>query len=411
MQTIRSVRPLAIATVVAATVVLGACATPSGNDAGPSGAVNTFGAASADPTASASGQPSESAEASPSPLGSASTWTLAGTFEESGTVAQVLKVVEWDDGFVAIGERSTTEYLGAPGEPRLWISADGHSWSEATPELGYEDASVQAGSLLEDGRLMLIGFTGDVGAGGPYEPRAWASGDLETWTELELPFGDSPTAPAYAAGPVGHVVARERTIWFSTNGTDWEQVFEVDERSLQSPSAGDEGFVVMHAGDPDAQPSLLASGDGRQWFETEPRPVYNVAPFGGDWLGYEYSDEPPTIMLTRSANGLDWEAYQDVNELTPSDGPKAGKGMASEIQQVTFTSAAGTMVMTFSWNHCCAQLAQGVMVLSSTDATDWTELDLGANAFVSSSAANGDVVVLGGYLNRGQAAALWVRQR
>lgn len=64
--------------------------------------------------------------------------------------------------------------------------------------------------------------------------------------------------------------------------------------------------------------------------------------------------------------------------------------------------------MTFGWNHCCAQLPVGVMVLTSPDAADWTEVDLGHGAYVTASAANDDLIVLGGYLNRGQAVAFWV---
>ena len=397
-----------------AVFLLAACAQPGTEEPDASGSAS-LPPSSGSPDGTV--EPTETSAPTPSPSAGAATWTLVATFEEPDTRATVHAVAAWGDGFVAIGERWQSQYLGVPGQPRLWISSDGTAWAETAPELGYQDAGVVGGSVLEDGRLLLIGSAGDGSPASPYLAKAWVSEDASAWTEIEVPFsaqnpsGEGTAAVAYASGPVGHVVTQGNRIYYSATGTDWELVHEAQGDGLGLPGAGDEGFVVTSIETTSSTTTVLASGDGVAWFEGEPRDIVAPTPLGGDWLGWEYSQDPSTIMLTRSANGLDWEAYQDVNELTPPDGPKAGNGMESEITQVDLATAAGLVVMTFGWNHCCAQLPMGVMVLTSTDATDWTEVDLGEGAFVTASAADDERIVLGGYLNRGQAAAFWVLER
>jgi hypothetical protein len=101
----------------------------------------------------------------------------------------------------------------------------------------------------------------------------------------------------------------------------------------------------------------------------------------------------------------------NVDDLLPADGPHAGPGMETEINQVTLAGEGGVLAMTMGWNHCCAQPAIGVRVFTSTDGTTWAEAGLPGDAFVTAAATDGDVAVLGGYLERGASAVFWVTER
>ena len=175
-----------------------------------------------------------------------------------------------------------------------------------------------------------------------------------------------------ASGPVGHVISTGRALWYSAEGVRWQRVHRAP--ALRVPGAGDEGFVAPTGqGTAAGAPIINASGDGLTWIEgAPPASIEGVTAWRGDWLGWAYTENPTTISILSSGDGLDWTVDFDVNDLTPADGPKAGQGLESEITQVTLSGEGGVVAMTLGWNHCCAMPPAGSGVYLSTDAETWT---------------------------------------
>lgn len=327
----------------------------------------------------------------------------------------VAAVSTWDGGFLVVGHEWTGGFIGGPGVPRIWGSRDGREWTEVdTAPLGTSD--VELVSILRPARGGVV-IIGDVGrqAIQPGAPQvraaAWHSDDGGNWAEIPLPFGAEATQGVdVASGPRGHVASIGSGLWFSSDGETWDHVYEATGSAhLRQPIAGDEGFVVPAYDQEANAATVLASGDGRSWFEAVP-PVVLLGPasWRSDWLAWGYTADPQTISILRSANGLDWSVALDVNDLTPSDGPKAGLGMESGITEVALTGDAGVAVMTLGWNHCCATPPAGVGVWISTDAESWRPADLAEGAYVIDAASAGDIVVLAGHLERGGRVGFWL---
>jgi hypothetical protein len=336
----------------------------------------------------------------------------AGRFTEDGTIQLVTAVSAWDGGFVAIGHAWLEGFVGGRGEPRLWLSQDGRSWSVVRPDLGI--AGVELGGVLRlaTGDVVVVGI---VRSGGYDDAaRAWRSSDGRTWTAINLPSEVVGPDIEVASGPVGHLLSTGRELWYSTDAENWQLVHTTSEGvELRRPATGDEGFVVpaVRIGG-GGRPILYASGDGMSWYQgTAPTSLLGITPWRGDWLGWGYTYDSPTIVVFRSANGLDWSGALDVNELTPPDGPKAGRGMESGITEVTMAGEGGIVAMTLGWNHCCATPPAVVDVFLSVDGERWTAADLKHPTYVTSLATNGDVVVLAGHHERGRGVTFWVAAR
>ena len=342
-------------------------------------------------------------------------WDEAAIFSRSGATA-ITDVAAWDGGFLAIGHVWAEAYIHGPGEPLMWVSEDGRSWSEVDPGLGTTDVELRGILPLTTGGVLIVGDVGRQAAqsgGGEVTSAAWRSSDGQTWNAFELPSEIAAQAVSVASGPVGHVISTSSEIWYSVDAESWQLAHEADEGvELRQPRAGDEGFVTPAIHVEEDRALVLASGDGIAWFEAEP-PAHlsSVAPLGGDWLAWAFTEDPLTISVLRSANGLDWSTILDVNDLTAPDGPNAGLGMESEITEATLSGEGGVVVMTLGWNHCCAQLPVAVGVWTSTDGGTWQAADLRADAYVSAVATDGEVVVAAGTLDRGAEAAFWVADR
>ncbi|CAN5477724.1 hypothetical protein BH23CHL10_BH23CHL10_18160 [soil metagenome] len=90
------------------------------------------------PAPSESAAPSASPSASQEPAANDSfAWTDAGTFSGPGATS-VTDVAAWDGGFLAVGH-TWANGTHVPGEPVVWVSEDGRSWSEVDPGLGTTD--------------------------------------------------------------------------------------------------------------------------------------------------------------------------------------------------------------------------------------------------------------------------------
>jgi hypothetical protein len=398
-------RRIALPLTLAVACALVACQVDSGASLAPSDARSPSAEATPEPSASSEPSVAPSPEGSQEPTESA--WSEAGTFSGTG-LTMIVDVSAWDGGFIAIGQRwpGTNMANGVP-TPLVWTSTDGREWTESEPQ--WSPSLEPRGILrLSAGGVTVIGVDGADAA-------AWTSTDGSNWTEVDLPFGVAANSGLnVASGPVGHVVTTAEGIWYSAEGTAWELTQTAPEGvGLQQPVAGDEGFVVPATQlTGEGAPIVLASGDGIEWVEATPAAFLgSVAPFRGDWLATGFTDDPPAISLLSSPNGLDWTVGMNVDDLLPADGPHAGPGMETEINQVTLTGEGGVLAMTMGWNHCCAQPAVGVRVFTSTDGTDWAVAGLPDDAFVTAAATDGEVAVLAGYVERGASAVFWVADR
>jgi hypothetical protein len=334
-------------------------------------------------------------------------WTEVASFDspEDGFI-QVIGLRAWSGGFIAIGLAQRFDESGEVREPRIWVSADGMEWTEVGVDLGSTDVELTSLSVTENGEAVVVGRVGRRGNGDDL-PAAWRSSDGATWTPLALPSEiDVHSEASAVSGPHGHLVTDLSAVWYSDDLETWERVLVADEDAwVSSFDAGDEGFVAS-AG------TVYASGDGRNWYEADTwQNLFEITAVRGDWYAWTYTDSPSTISVLRSANGLHWAPVVDVNDLTPADGPKAGRGMESEITKALVASADHVLVLTLGFNHCCLQPDLGVASFASVDGANWERTQLPGSAVVTSLASNGDALVAGGAVDRGERAVFWVAER
>jgi hypothetical protein len=395
--------------LVAIVVLLAACASPAAVE--PTGTPRPSTAASEipRPTPGATG-PCVSPIVEP---------CLAASFGEEGELEFAIAVVAWNGRFVAVGHHFDSGYIGPPSSARAWSSSDGRRWVEQPLDLGTQDVSLVGIALVDDGRLLLVGV---VGANPPYtEPEAppartaaWTSDDALTWQEVDLGLPSGVVANSFAFGPMGYALSTGTQLWYSADGLGWTLAHEVPAGGgIHTVVAGDQGFVAHGYEDPSSGiATVLASGDGRSWFEARNLPgagAVDVTSLGPDWLALAFEADFSTISVWWSANGLDWTRTIDVNDLTGPDGPKAGRGMESGITGGTLASGGGRAYLTLTWNHCCAQMDVNVGLWTSVDGAAWSPAVL-EGGLIQSVALGNNVAVLAGHLGRGARAAFWIAE-
>ena len=410
--------------VVAIMVVLAGCTaqTPATDaSASPSvtSATSTPSPATSERAPSATAEPSGSAGAS---LGPATGWQPTATFGGEGeTTEYVTEVVSWAGGYAAIGDRWDGAPAGeglVPFDARLWLSTDGHAWTEG-PMPGGDDLTLLEIAALPDGDLALFGVIGREaqGAGDTVVPQiqAWTSSDASSWTAVLADDGplEDPLRGRVASGPVGTVIGLSDAFHFSADLATWSDTAATFDGGIHALAAGDEGFMaigVRTAEDRQSQVQVvMASGNGTDWFPATIESdvtFLEVRPFGPDWLATTF-EQNGEIGLWRSANGLDWDRVLLVNDLTPPEGPKSGKGMESEITGASIATSATDAYLTLTWNHCCVELPVNVGVWHSTDGATWAEAEV-ADSFIRAVAVGEAGTVLGGHRGRGDEAAFWL---
>ena len=313
---------------------------------------------------------------------------------------------------MAVGNIWPQEAIIGASQPRIWSSPDGRAWTATRPQLGSTDVELRGIVRLSTGGVIIVGRVPvPASGGGSFQAAAWSSLDGEQWTPVELVAEMAGPTIDLASGPVGHVISTGRALWYSAEGVRWQRVHRAP--ALRVPGAGDEGFVAPTGeGTAAGAPIIYASGDGLTWIEgSAPARIDGVAAWRGDWLGWAYTENPMTISILSSSDGLDWAVDFDVNDLTPADGPKAGQGLESEITQVTLSGEGSVVAMTLGWNHCCAMPPAGSGVFVSTDAETWATAGLPPNTYVTSLATDGEVVVMTGHFGRGRGVTFWVADR
>ena len=382
----------------------------------PTGTSTPGSSATAEPTLDPSGQPSPTL--GPEPI---ATWRMTASFDTDPATSWVTDVVGWDGGFVAVGGTWPSAYRGDREAPRLWTSPDGETWTEQPIDLGVDEVSLRGIARRADGMLLLVGVA--LGSGGNPDAlyadmKAWISSDAQEWAPVELPLAAGLAGGAFAHGPLGYALTAGGELWYSADGITWTKTHD----SAAGVVAGLEGFVAIMVGDDgetDVETTtLIASADGRTWYESEPLTgsMLGLAPVGGDWLVLlaNYGDgvvESHTVVLWHSANGLSWTPSLDLNDLTGPDGPKTGRGLsANALNVAALSGGSGRAFMTLQDNHCCAQPPWNYGVWSSTDGFSWT-LAVEGDAYVSSVANVGGTEVAVGHLGRGDDAAFWIGER
>jgi hypothetical protein len=404
MNLARSIAPAAV-------LLLTACGSPA---ASPS---NTP-VASAEPSDAPSIGPSDRPSASPgsTPVepspGPVAEWRQTAAFDTSPATSYAVDVAAWDGGFVAVGSAWDSEFRVNREMPAIWTSSDGESWEAQSVDLGVNDVTLIGVAPRADGRLLLVGRVPGSGAN-PDQPEpasaAWISADAQAWQAVDLPMADGDVVDSFDHGPKGYALTANGELWWSADGVDWAMAYD----GAAGVVAGDEGFVAMIIPEAAGPSSVVASGDGQDWFpsDTIGTPLLEVAALGGDWVATGYSGEPATIRIWHSANGLDWSPGIDVNDLTGPDGPKTGRGL-NELAINGASLAGGTehAFLTLTSNHCCAQMSWNYGVWGSADGMTWEPVVEG-DAFVGSVATRADTTVLSGHLGRGNDAAFWIGDR
>jgi hypothetical protein len=297
-----------------------------------------------DPRGTATSSPSPPAatlgatDATPSPGDESSTrdaastdlsWTRMAAFGEAYGRTSVNQIAAFEGGIVAVGVERPNPVMPDHDEGRVWASSDGREWADVTPPGLFADTSLVSLIVADDGGLIVFGTRSSDGEDG-YNPSAmgaWESRDGRSWQPTEIGFPELMRAPRIASGARGHVALVGESdyaprgmcpkiycgfeLWYSPDGRRWGLVRSHD---LDFPrvvvDAGDEGFVVAGIAGPAGLPFVVATGDGRQWYEAAvpPADIIGLAAMRGDWLVASSSlndgTQPPTVW--RSANGLDW---------------------------------------------------------------------------------------------------------
>ena len=426
----------AVAGVLAVAVLLNGMREDIG-DASPSpspsaGAREPAASVTSEPSAPALSQ-SPSAASSPSEPTADLRWTEVARFGSPDDAGAIRSIARHETGLVAVGVayQGQLPILGPtpPHEGRVWLSADGTSWEDATPADTLENAELRFVIRTADGGLIAHGWAGvpdeELGIGVPIAA-TWESADGRSWTPSDQPFGDDMWPMAIAQGAQGSVATvlepagPTLSIWWSPDGRTWERVHDLGAEGGYSAGAGDEGFVIAGSQGAAQEPFAIASGDGREWVEagTPPGVAVAVAPVGGDWLAVSRDatlvvGEPSEGDVWTSANGLDWStigAYPLANE-----GPSGAA--CTEIPTSLFAAGpwlvSGT-VLSFGCSEGGVQTMGAQLI--SLDGADWTALpfaapaeEVGLGTRISGALeVDGRLVLIG---ERDRIATIWVGEQ
>lgn len=393
---------LVIALVIAALIVR------NDTDGAANGTPSPAAPTASDAVASASVPESASAAATsqePSPTSTVGAtipgeWTAAATFSEPGRRYVLGDLAAWSGGLVAVGTRYEQEARGVFGPPpahagRVWRSTDGTEWTDATPAGIFGQVELQHLLAGADGALIVIG---DTWTGLDRTSAAWATSDGESWEPIVLegvPAGAWITR--VASGAKGHLAAAhvgaEPHTLFSADGRQWESTLS-DATAVGYLGSGDEGFVAsIFRGD--GAPLIVASSDGREWFDSPTRPggAFLVAPRGADWLAMTtIFGDALSVETSQSANGLDWSPLGSVPLRSVEFEGVSCSETPGGIHGLPTLSVLGTVLS--------GPCGEGAVVAAgasyaSLDGVDWTRLPFGEQAFAAAAVTVGERVIVG----------------
>ena len=211
------------------------------------------------------------------------------------TALRIDSVTAGGPGLVAVG----SEFSDAAGlDAAVWTSPDGVSWSRVPHDdaiFGGYNNQVMEWVVAGGPGLVAVGW--DL-SGADGEPAVWTSADGLTWTRVSGPVapsaGDQTMLSVVAGGPGLVAVGSEyvsagsdAAAWTSVDGLTWAQVPRddavfggADAQSMQMVTVGGPGFVAggydYSGGDADA--AVWTSADGVTWS----RVPHSEVVFGGD---------------------------------------------------------------------------------------------------------------------------------
>jgi hypothetical protein len=318
----------------------------------------------------------------------------------------LLTVIEADGGVVA-GGYADGAYL--QGEPAMWRSPDGRSWSRQAERLPKEDrrqaASDQAVRSLSRSDEGLVAAGGD-----DWRPHLWTSTDAgASWSELPNPVHGELYADgvalrdAAAAGGLTVAIGEEPTVMLLA-GARWEDATgDAFPKGGAVPFAAGvatgDGTAVAAGGRRTAPPSgderetfvgEIWRQDGGEWGAVDSEPlaygqVMDLSPFGGGFVavGVEdfglaetrgiVSDETPDGLVWISRDGSEWgrigsvDARIDEAWLETIDNPDpamAGPIVDLEVEAPPASAAPAGGPGTRSLN-AVAPLADGFIAVGS----------------------------------------------
>ena len=362
----------------------------------------------ASPTATAT----EETVPTPTPLsdvGLAEGWVEVGSFGGEGTIDAVHDVVRAPFGLLAAGVHIDTRNLPVfgplPQHGRIWLSSDGRSWEDVTPEGGtFAESSVYDLVVLADGAVVALVQVSSFGEDNPTEAyAAWETADGRTWTGVEeMSAGNGPILNV-VHGAAGYLAWRPVAenggveLWHSVDGRTYQLTTVIPEgRAVASMDAGPDGFVVVSRSvEGSASSVVYASGDGVDWFEA-PGPadaVAGVAPIGPDWVGLDGTFGDGEEATWVSANGLDWAASGSMPRRTESLGDDA---TCTEFTSQLLSSGSLAVAST-QWSYPCGEghVQHFGAAHVTADGTTWAALPFAAGGLVVDGSTRGTTVNAG----------------
>jgi hypothetical protein len=339
-------------------------------------------------------------------------------------------------GLIAVGVKYQTTQMPVFGpvamEGRVWRSEDGRSWDDVTPAGTFADSEIYQVVALPDGALVAFSRVGPSEGEGAAEDvyAAWETVDGVTWSGSEISFGSQPVLAMTAGGP-GFVSVRARTealaeLWFSADGRSFRHAHDLPpDTSVTSLEGGPEGFVAVAVPTSDSSAAtVLASGDGLQWYTADPAPenIQAAVPLGPNWSGI--APAPPhdvyldaTTTTWSSGNGLDWTragslqfqavGADDATSCREFLSRAIGTGSAVVVSTVFSYPCSEGGVVRFGASSISADGATWVGLPFTASEVVGTEHSRGAT--VTDGLEVGDLILLVG--ERDHRATFWVRTR
>ena len=332
-------------------------------------------------------------------------WSLAVTGSPEGP-AVANDVVHAAIGLVAVGVQAhhhPPDLFGVPDtmrsplptlgptplhSGRIWLSTDGESWTDVTPGDALANSRMTHVIERSDGAVVAVGaltHSNDEGIAREGPHVAWITRDGVSWSATSLGVPEGVHVLELEQGPVGLVAlvrvsdgTAVHTIWFSSDGTEWEEVLSITGNAIDV-AAGVDGFVILAEPGPygeTREPFAFASADGRDWVaasDPPPELLFHLAPLGGDWVatGYGFGASPNPLGVWHSTDGLTWQRQGEI----PLDSLSVRSTSCVEVP-VSLISAGESVVLSPDLGFPCTE--QDFVVHGrprvSTDGVTWFAL-------------------------------------
>lgn len=284
----------------------------------------------------------------------------------------------------------------------IYLESPDGTWSLLDTGATFEGVFLASVKAAADGSLVAYGGIAVSSADSRETTGLWVSSDGRAWTEVA-------EAPPLAA-PLGHVrahfdlAARAITVFASADAVTWELVFSRPAQNavVRDVGTGPEGFVIVAEDSERHVPIVLASADGREWFEAPSQDslppdstLIAVEPIGPDWLVAGWEPGGTTGIATWwSANGLEWEKAATITSDAPWFGFPAGLHSTADRLVLSASKAVEGALPRFiaSW--------------TSADGITWGQVPLGPEAGVEAVMDRGDRILLGGRMGETDGRAM-----